>query len=132
MAAQLKRYLTELGCELTIYFHDAKSWNGCTHLHEADIVMGDRSIGESPKYTLEQWLRSDILWPNLLTAQQYAHLQTTLDAIQRHPELAVRNDGTKALFSSLMEDAVLTPLFNYRYQVNAPPSVNGIFLNALG
>ncbi|MWL74625.1 peptide ABC transporter substrate-binding protein, partial [Escherichia coli] len=32
----------------------------------------------------------------------------------------------------LMESAVLTPLFNYHYQVSAPPGVNGIRLNPRG
>ncbi len=45
-------------------------------------MMGDRLIGEAPEYTLEQWLRCDALWPHLLSAPQYAHLQATLDAVQ--------------------------------------------------
>ena len=32
----------------------------------------------------------------------------------------------------LMRDAIVTPLFNYQYQVSAPPGVNGIRLNARG
>ncbi|PCR71915.1 hypothetical protein CQA78_30495, partial [Klebsiella pneumoniae] len=32
-----------------------------------------------------QWLRCDMLWPNLLTGAQYAHLQATLDAVQSQP-----------------------------------------------
>jgi len=31
-----------------------------------------------------------------------------------------------------MDDAIITPLFNYRYQISAPPGVNGIELNAWG
>jgi MarR-like DNA-binding transcriptional regulator SgrR of sgrS sRNA len=31
-----------------------------------------------------------------------------------------------------MESAVLTPLFNYQYQISAPPGVNGIRLNTRG
>jgi len=31
-----------------------------------------------------------------------------------------------------MENAVLTPLFNYQYQISAPPGVNGIRLNTRG
>jgi MarR-like DNA-binding transcriptional regulator SgrR of sgrS sRNA len=37
-------------------------------LADADIMMGDRLIGEAPEYTLEQWLRCDALWPHLLSA----------------------------------------------------------------
>jgi len=132
MAQQLKRYLATLGCELTLIFHDAKTWAECEALAEADIVMGDRLIGEAPEYTLEQWLRSDVLWSHVLTAGQYAHLQATLDAVQSHPDDTERYADLQAVFSSLMHDAIITPLFNYRYQISAPPGVNGIELNAWG
>ncbi len=132
MAQQLKQYLATLGCELTLIFHDAKTWADCEALADADIVMGDRLIGEAPEYTLEQWLRSDVLWSHVLTGSQYAHLQATLDAVQVHPDNAERYAGLRAVFGSLMHDAIITPLFNYRYQVSAPPGVNGIELNAWG
>ena len=132
MAQQLRERLAALGCELTVRFHDAKNWDGCAGLAHADIVMGDRLIGEAPEYTLEQWLRSDTLWPNLLTEKKRAALQTTLDDVQRHPDDADRSAALKAVFYHLMDDAVITPLFNYRYQISAPPGVNGIELNTRG
>lgn len=132
MAQRLKQHLATLGCELTVLFHDAKTWANCQALAEADIVMGDRLIGEAPEYTLEQWLRSDILWPHLLTGSQYAHLQATLDAVQIHREETARHERLREVFSSLMHNAVIAPLFNYRYQISAPPGVNGIELNAWG
>lgn len=132
MAQRLKQHLATLGCELKVLFHDAKTWANCQALADADIVMGDRLIGEAPEYTLEQWLRSDILWPHLLTRSQYAHLQATLDAVQIHREETTRHTNLREVFSTLMHDAVITPLFNYRYQISAPPGVNGIELNAWG
>lgn len=132
MAQQLKQYLATLGCELTIIFHDAKNWAGCERLAEADLVMGDRLIGEAPEYTLEQWLRSDVLWPHIFTPGQYSHLQTTLDAVQIHRDDTARYAGLQQVFGELMHDAIVTPLFNYRYQISAPPGVNGIELNAWG
>lgn len=132
MANQLKRYLARQGCTLKVIFHDAKTWDGCPALAEADIMMGDRLIGEAPEYTLEQWLRCDALWPHLLSAPQYAHLQATLDAVQSQVDERARHAGLKAIFIRLMENAVLTPLFNYQYQVSAPPGVNGIHLNTRG
>lgn len=132
MAEQLKRYLAAKGCELTVYFHPAKTWHGCPHLGEADVIMGDRLIGESPEFTLEQWLRCDMLWPHVLTPRQFAHLQSTLDAVQRQKDETQRREGMRAVYTGLMEEAAITPLFNYRYQVSAPPGVNGIRLNARG
>lgn len=132
MAEQLKIYLARLGCELTLIFHDAKNWEQCDRLAQADLMMGDRLIGEAPEYTLEQWLRCDPLWPSLLTAPRYAHLQATLDAVQRQPDEQARCAGLQGVFTSLMEEAVLTPLFNYHYQISAPPGVQGIHLNTRG
>ncbi|WP_236275728.1 SgrR family transcriptional regulator [Enterobacter cloacae] len=132
MANQLKQYLAQQGCELTVIFHDAKTWDGCPQLADADMMMGDRLIGEAPEYTLEQWLRCDTLWPHLLSAPQVAHLQATLDAVQTQADEQARHAGLRAIFTRLMENAVLTPLFNYQYQISAPPGVNGIRLNTRG
>lgn len=73
-----------------------------------------------------------MLWPNLLTGAQYAHLQATLDAVQAQPEARSRNDALRNVFNSLMEDAIMTPLFKYNYRISAPPGVNGLRLNARG
>ncbi|MCG0458937.1 SgrR family transcriptional regulator [Enterobacter cloacae complex sp. ECC445] len=132
MARQLKQYLAQQGCELRVIFHDAKTWDGCQQLADADIMMGDRLIGEAPEYTLEQWLRCDALWPHVLSAPQYAHLQATLDAVQTQADERARDAGLRAIFSRLMEKAAITPLFNYQYQISAPPGVNGIRLNTRG
>lgn len=132
MAEQLRQRLSELGCRLTLIFHDAKNWDGCQALAQADLIMGDRLIGESPEYTLEQWLRCDAMWPNLLTGAQYAHLQATLDAVQTQPDERSRNDALRNVFNRLMDDAIMTPLFNYNYRISAPPGVNGLRLNARG
>ncbi|HDC4273946.1 TPA: SgrR family transcriptional regulator [Enterobacter cloacae] len=132
MANQLKQYLAQQGCELTVIFHDAKTWDRCPQLADADMMMGDRLIGEAPEYTLEQWLRCDTLWPHLLSAPQVAHLQATLDAVQTQADEQARHAGLRAIFTRLMDNAVLTPLFNYQYQISAPPGVNGIRLNTRG
>lgn len=132
MAEQLRQRLSELGCRLTLIFHDAKNWDGCQALAQADLIMGDRLIGEAPEYTLEQWLRCDAMWPNLLTGAQYAHLQATLDAVQTQPDERSRNDALRNVFNRLMDDAIMTPLFNYNYRISAPPGVNGLRLNARG
>lgn len=132
MAEQLRQRLSELGCDLTLIFHDAKNWDGSQELARADLIMGDRLIGEAPEYTLEQWLRCDNMWPNLLTGSQYAHLQATLDAVQMQPDERSRNDALRNVFNRLMDDAIMTPLFNYNYRISAPPGVNGLRLNARG
>jgi len=132
MAQQLKRYLADYGCELTVIFHNAKTWNDCASLENADIVMGDRLIGESAGYTLEQWLRCDTLWPRLLSPSQYCHLSEQLDHVQLAADAEARLSEMKHLVYGLTDEAIITPLFNYRYQISAPPGVEGITLNEWG
>lgn len=132
MAEQLKHYLATLGCELTLIFHNAKNWDNCAALADADLMMGDRLIGEAPEYTLEQWLRCDQLWPHVLDAPAFSHLQATLDALQIQPDERDRYAALAQVFANLMNDATLTPLFNYHYRISAPPGVNGVRLNARG
>lgn len=132
MAERLQATLAAEGCELTIIFHNAKNWDDTTLLAHADLMMGDRLIGEAPEYTLEQWLRCDPLWPHVFDAPAYAHLQSTLDAVQVMPDEENRFNALKAVFSQLMADATLTPLFNYHYRISAPPGVNGVRLTPRG
>ncbi|EFC0651151.1 SgrR family transcriptional regulator [Escherichia coli] len=132
MAEQLRTTLAAEGCELTIVFHNAKNWDDTTPLAQADLMMGDRLIGEAPEYTLEQWLRCDPLWSYVFDASAYAHLQSTLDTVQLMADEEKRNNALKTVFSQLMEDATLTPLFNYHYRISAPPGVNGVRLTPRG
>lgn len=132
MAQQFKRYLSALGCDVTLIFHDAKTWEGCSTLAQADLIMGDRLIGEAPEYTLEQWLRCDPVWPNILSHAQFAHLQATLDGVQSIADESARSVALQEVFNHLMDEAILTPLFNYQYRISAPPGVEGIRLNTRG
>ena len=68
-------------------------------------------------------------WPPP-TPQQVPHSHSP--KAQAQPDDVLRIAALKRLFTRLMHDAILTPLFNYQYQVSAPPGVNGIRLNARG
>ncbi|MBX4298301.1 hypothetical protein K4H04_21310, partial [Mycobacterium tuberculosis] len=52
--------------------------------------------------------------------------------MQSQPDARSRNDALRNVFNSLMEDAIMTPLFKYNYRISAPPGVNGLRLNARG
>ena len=132
MARKLAEVLAEEGCELTLHFHPGKNWQGYAGLEQADMIMGDRLIGEAPEFTLESWLRMDPLWPGLIGGKAHQQLLDELDRIQASPDEDRRLDGLQATFQHLMAQSVISPLFNYRYQVSAPPDVEGIALNAWG
>ncbi|MFS2222466.1 SgrR family transcriptional regulator [Pantoea sp. B65] len=132
MAHKLQELLASHHCQLQLHFHPAKSWAGYADLADADILMGDRLIGDAPEFTLESWLRLDPLWPAILPEARYQQLMAGLRQIQAEEQQSVRFTGLQQTFRQLMNDAVITPLFNYRYQVSAPPGVKGIHLNAWG
>jgi MarR-like DNA-binding transcriptional regulator SgrR of sgrS sRNA len=132
MAEKLQQVLAEEGCQLRLHFHPAKNWQGYSGLETADIIMGDRLIGEAPAFTLESWLKLDPLWPTLLGEVTHQQLLNTLEKIQCNNVEAERLTGLQHAFHQLMAQSVITPLFNYRYQVSAPPDVEDIALNAWG
>jgi MarR-like DNA-binding transcriptional regulator SgrR of sgrS sRNA len=128
MAQALVPLLAQYGCALTCVFHDVKSWRDDSDLSQADVVMGDRLIGDAPLFTLVNWLENDPLWLPLRAKV----LQPSLSAIAQQDSAMQRSALTQQLFQQLMSDGYLLPLFNYRYQVFAPPGVEGIQLNSLG
>ncbi|PIJ52220.1 peptide ABC transporter substrate-binding protein [Erwinia sp. OLTSP20] len=132
VAEALRQVLARHGCQLDVHFHPAKSWRDYPALAEADIIMGDRLIGEAPEFTLESWLRLDPLWPIVLEDSGWQQLLTGLQRIQQSENEAARCDKLRKKLQQLMAAAIITPLFNYRYQVSAPPGVQGIHLNAWG
>jgi ABC-type uncharacterized transport system, periplasmic component len=128
MAQALVPLLAAQGCTLTCVFHDVKSWRDDIDLSDADIIMGDRLIGDAPQFTLVNWLENDAAWQPLRPAV----LQAPLHAIARQASPALRSAAIHQLFQQLMRDGHLLPLFNYRYQVFALPGVEGIQLNSMG
>lgn len=132
MAQRLRGLFAGLGCELTVIFHNAKHWDGCAALADADLLMGDRLIGEAPEYVLEQWLRCDPLWPHVLGDAGYEKLGETLNEVQAEQDASARSAALRRVYHRLMAEGTLTPLFNYHYKISAPPGVSGIALNALG
>lgn len=132
MAHKLQELLTAHHCQLHLHYHPAKSWVGYQHLASADLIMGDRLIGDMPQYTLESWLRLDPLWTTILPAARYQALIACLRQIQAQERQSDRFAGLRETYQQLMRDAVIAPLFNYRYQVSAPPGVEGIKLNSWG
>jgi MarR-like DNA-binding transcriptional regulator SgrR of sgrS sRNA len=127
MAEALVTLLASHGCELSCVFHEVKSWGHAQDLTAADIIMGDRLIGDAPQFTLLNWLEQDRLWQPLRDS-----FRQSLQQIAREPDDSVRSSAVQQLFHTLMSEGYLLPLFNYRYQVLAPAGVEGVRLTSLG
>ncbi len=99
MAERLQATLAAEGCELTIIFITQKLGRhdptGTRRPHDGRQINW-RSTGIYP----EQWLRCDPLWPHVFDAPAYAHLQSTLDAVQVMPDEENRFNALKAVLAS--------------------------------
>lgn len=128
----LQHLLAAEGCQLEIIYHPGKLWMGAEQVDTVDLLLGDRLIGEAPEATLENWLRQDPLWQGILPPGAWEHLQSTLLDIQQIEDPLLRSASLQHYFEGLMQNGLITPLFNYQYQVSAPPRVNGVQLTAWG
>lgn len=61
-----------------------------------------------------------------------SHLQTTLNALQIQPNEEEHYSMPRQMFTTLMNDAMLTPRFNHHYRISTPLSINGVQLNPRG
>ncbi|WP_288475697.1 SgrR family transcriptional regulator [uncultured Pantoea sp.] len=132
MSQALVTLLDAHGCALTVVFHPVKNWHTLAPPDEADIVMGDRLIGDAPIFTLASWLQIDPLWRPLWSTAQGEAVAAQLEAIRQIADGEARSRALHQLYDGLMHGGILLPLFNYRYQIHAPPGVEGIELNTLG
>lgn len=128
----LQQLLAEHGCQLEIRYYSGKRWQSTEQIAQADLLLADNLIGEAPEATLESWLRRDLLWQGILQEEDWQHQQRTLQQIQQCPAPQQRYSQLKAYYQQLMGAAILTPLFNYQYQVSAPPRIHGVMLTAYG
>lgn len=128
----LQQLLAEHGCQLEIHYYSGKRWQSTEQIAQADLLLADNLIGEAPEATLESWLRRDLLWRGILPEEDWQHQQRILRQIQQHPAPQQRYSQLKEYYQQLMGAAILTPLFNYQYQVSAPPRIHGVMLTAYG
>lgn len=81
---------------------------------------------------MESWLRLDPLWRGILSPSQWEQQQKTLTHIQQIELASERHHQLREHYNDLMLSGLILPLFNYQYQVNAPPRINGVTLTAYG
>lgn len=132
LARRLQIRLAACGCDLTLQLVSGKRWSDDAQLAQADIILGDKRIGESPGATLDNWPRTDRLWQAILPPNAYTDTLARLNLQRQASAEAQRLAALRQLYGALMAQGYMAPLFNYRYQVSVPPRVNGIVLTAHG
>ena len=132
LSDRLQERLAQAGCKLEIRFYDGKRWESNEQFDEVDIILGDRLIGESPEVALENWLRIDVLWQAILNDEEQQQCRTVLDGVQQLADETDRHHALRDYYTHLMQQSIIMPLFNYQYQISAPPRVEGVTLTAYG
>ena len=132
VAEQLKTVLATHGCTLEIRASRNKQWKDTHQIEEADLLLADHLVGESPEAAMESWLQLDPLWRGILSPEQLEQQQETLIQIQQTELAAERFRQLREYYNDLMLTGLFLPLFNYQYQVNAPPRIKGVTLTAYG
>ncbi|TBL67662.1 SgrR family transcriptional regulator [Hafnia alvei] len=132
LSDRLQERLAQAGCELEVRFYDGKRWESNEQFDEVDIILGDRLIGESPEVALENWLRIDVLWQAILSDEEQQQCRTVLDGVQQLADETDRHHALRDYYTHLMQQSIIMPLFNYQYQISAPPRVEGVTLTAYG
>ena len=132
VAQALQKKLAQEDCTLEVVYHAGRLWEDGELLKSADLLLGDRLIGESPEATLENWLQQDPLWAGILREEDRLLQQQRLASIQQIPLENSRSEELRDHFYQWMSRSIITPLFNYQYQVSAPPRISGVQLTAWG
>ncbi|AMO83048.1 SgrR family transcriptional regulator [Obesumbacterium proteus] len=132
LSDRLQERLAQAGCELEVRFYDGKRWESNAQFADVDIILGDRLIGESPEVALENWLRIDVLWQAILSDKEQQQCRTVLDGVQQLADETQRHHALRNYYTHLMQQSIIMPLFNYQYQISAPPRVEGVTLTAYG
>lgn len=132
LSDRLQERLAQAGCELEVRFYDGKRWESNEQFAEVDIILGDRLIGESPEVALENWLRIDVLWQAILNDKEQQQCRMVLDSVQQLADETNRHHALRDYYTHLMQQGIIMPLFNYQYQISAPPRVEGVTLTAYG
>ncbi len=104
-----------------------QNWDNCPALAQADLMMGDRLI-EAPEYTLEQWRYVAIRSGRACRgAPAFSHLPRLRLTLCKFSWPNRRAYTAQQVFASLMDDATLTPLFNYHCIASAPHRGSTVF-----
>ncbi len=111
VAQALREKLAEEGCALEVVYHAGRLWEDGELLESADLLLGDRLIGESPEATLENWLQQDPLWPGILREEDLILQQGRLSHIQQIPQENRRSEELRDHFYQWMVRSIITPLF---------------------
>lgn len=130
IARTLQARLKKRGCELTVSFKDREAWHATGALVEADLLLGDYLSGEFPVFALAEWFTHEPAWATALGESVWQKEKQRLMGYGESEESL--NRLLPAFFGNLLESGACTPLFHYRYRINAMENVQGIVLTAAG
>lgn len=99
-------------------------------LADADLLLGDYLARENAGFALGEWLIYEPAWQTALGVARWQKKKQQL--MQMCDSEAHFNAQLTPLFQQIFDEGTCTPLFHYRYQINALENVQDMVLTAGG
>ncbi len=130
LAEKWRQHLMRHGCQLQIEWRDRDGWHQPDVLADADLLLGDYLARENAGFALGEWLLYEPAWQTALGVARWQKKKQQL--MQMCDSEAHFNAQLTPLFQQIFDEGTCTPLFHYRYQINALENVQDIVLTAGG
>jgi MarR-like DNA-binding transcriptional regulator SgrR of sgrS sRNA len=126
-SSELKKTLAKLNCELIIYHKNVEDWYSCAPPQADDLYLGDFLFNNAPSLSIEESFRTIPYWRKVLPDYAYDNIGNSGSDDYNKFKTNIVN-----LVDKLLDAAIITPLFSYRYRVNNLSNVYGIHFTVHG
>lgn len=130
LAEKWRQHLLRDGCQLTIEWRDRDGWHQPDALEDADLLLGDYLATDNAEFALGEWFIYEPAWQTALgNVRWQEEKQRLMQLCDREAHFSAQ---LAPFFQHFFREGACTPLFHYRYQINAMENVQDIVLTASG
>lgn len=130
LAEKWRVLLQQRGCELSTEWKDRDGWYAPQTLEEADLLLGDHLASGMAGFALAEWFVHEPAWSLALGEVRW---QASKRQLLQHSDSEAHFHAHLAdLFQQLLAEGLCTPLYHYRYRINALENVQDMVLTAGG
>lgn len=130
LAEKWRVQLQQRGCALHADWKDRDGWYAPQTLEEADLLLGDHLASGMAGFALAEWFVHEPAWSTALGEVRWQASKRQL--MQNSDSEAHFHAWLTDLFQQLLAEGLCTPLYHYRYRINALENVQDIVLTAGG
>lgn len=130
LAEKWRLQLQQQGCELRTDWKDRDGWYEPDTLEDADLLLGDHLATGMAGFALAEWFIYEPAWATALGERRW---QTEKQQLMQNSDSEAHFDAhLTPFFQRLLAEGRCTPLFHYRYRINALENVQDMVLTAGG